>query len=61
MVGSLREIRAEPLVGLKHLCEEGQLTLQGEIKPDDLTLIEQKVMASKLIERKYKKRNVRGM
>ncbi|MGB7282876.1 MAG: hypothetical protein WBE13_11490 [Candidatus Acidiferrum sp.] len=53
---SLREIRPENIADLKNLCQDGQLTFEGDMTPDDLALIEQKVIHSRLIERKYKKR-----
>jgi hypothetical protein len=53
---SLREIRAENVADLKGLCQDGQLTFEGDVTPDDLALIEQIVIRSRLIEGKYKKR-----
>ena len=53
---SLREIRPEPVANLKALCTSGQLTFHGEITRDDLALIEQKVIHSRLIEGRHKKR-----
>jgi hypothetical protein len=53
---SLREIRPESVAHLKTLCMSGQLTFHGEMSTDDLALIEQIVIQSRLIEGNYKKR-----
>ena len=53
---SLREIRPELVADLKTLCKSGQLTFHGEIAPDDLAIIEEKILRSRVIEGKYKKR-----
>ena len=53
---SLREIRPENVADLKALGQEGQLTFEGDMTADDLALIEQKIIHSRLIEGKYKKR-----
>jgi hypothetical protein len=55
-IQNLREIRPESVADLKTLCKSGQLTFHGEMTRGDLALIEQKVIRSKLIEGKYKKR-----
>src|SRR5882762_3841018 len=53
---SLREIRLENVADLKRLCQDGQLTFEGDMTADDLALLEQKVIRSRLIDGKYKKR-----
>lgn len=53
---NLREVRSEKVADLKRLCQDKQLTFEGDMTPDDLALIEQKIIHSKLIEGKYKKR-----
>lgn len=53
---SLREVRPENVADLKSLCQDGQLTFEGDVTPDDLALIKQIVIRSRLIEGKYKKR-----
>jgi hypothetical protein len=55
---SLREIRPEPVADLKTLCTSNQLTFHGVLTEADLTVIEQKIIHSKVIEGKYKKRIV---
>jgi len=55
---SLRAIRPEPTARLKELANSGQLTFYGNVSSDDLSLIEQKLIRSRVIERKYKKRTI---
>ncbi len=55
---SLREIRSEPVARLKTLCISKQLTFHGELTEVDLTVIKEKIIHSKVIEGKYKKRIV---
>jgi len=53
---NLRVIRPEPVAHLKALCTSRQLTFHGELTQVDLTVIEQKIIHSKIIEGRYKKR-----
>jgi hypothetical protein len=53
---NLRVIRPESVANLKTLCGSRQLTFHGEMTTDDLALIEQIVIRSRLIEGNYKKR-----
>ena len=53
---NLREIRPEPVADLKVLCSSGQLTFHGHVTADDLEMIRQIIIRSRLIEGKYKKR-----
>jgi hypothetical protein len=53
---NLRIIRPEPVANLRTLCGLRQLTFHGEMSADDLALIEQIVIRSRLIEGIYKKR-----
>lgn len=55
---NLREIRPEPIVDLRALCSSGQLTFHGAMTPGDLEVVDQKIIRSRLIEGKYKKRIV---
>ena len=53
---SLREVRPEGVADLKNLCQQRQLTFEGDLTPDDFELVRQKIIHSRLIEGKYKKR-----
>src|SRR5262249_3738287 len=53
---SLRVIRPEPVARLKTLAASGTLTFHGQLSDDDMAIIEQKIIRSRVIERGYKKK-----
>lgn len=53
---NLREVRIEPIELLKDKAGKGQLTFEGEMTDADMTEIDQKLAASKLIEGNILKR-----
>lgn len=55
---SLREIRIEPVIKLRTLCEQKQMTFEGVLDATDMTEVDSKLAASRLIEKHLKKRIV---
>lgn len=55
---NLREIRIEAVSKLRTLCEQKQMTFEGVLDASDMTDVDAKLGASRLIERHLKKRIV---
>jgi hypothetical protein len=53
---SLREVKPKSVAELKILCQNKQMTFEGDLLAEDMAQVEQKILHSKLIEGKYKKR-----
>jgi hypothetical protein len=55
---NLREIRTEPVTKLRTLCQQKQMTFEGDLDPSDMIEVDVKLGASRLIEKYLKKRIV---
>jgi len=55
---NLREIRTEPVTKLRTLCQQKQMTFEGDLDPSDMIEVDVKLGTSRLIEKHLKKRIV---